>query len=186
VRRILNMGLLVSTLLATGAWNYPQSPAPERHRVDAEIGRALHDLDQIEQSLRYGDRRDTERELGEIRERLNNIRALVDGAAPVTNRGPALTEEIFAPLVQKLSITWNPQARMSIITTLATKPYELTIAQVTELTQFFYAEPERVHVIELLAPHVCDPESYGRLQAVVRSPGARNTVAQLFVRPDMY
>jgi hypothetical protein len=177
VRRIQLAALLVGTLLTTGAWTYPQ-PQPSRHeQVDAEINAALHDLAQIEVALRAGNQAATQRELGEIRARLDAIRALVDHVQP---SGPVpIAPQLLDRELRHLSMTWDVGAKLAIVGELASGNY-FTVGQVLEITQVFYGQREKIRVIETLAPRIVDPQNYGRLNAVVVRPEARARLAQIF------
>jgi hypothetical protein len=179
VRRIQLAALLVGTLLTTGAWTYPQPPQSRHEQVDAEINAALHDLAQVEYALHTGNPAATERELGEIRARLNAIRALMDHAQP---SGPTpIAPQLLDRELRRLSMTWDVRAKLAIVGQLASGNY-FTVAQVVELTQVFYGQREKIEVIETLAPRIVDPQDYGRLNAVIVRPEARERLAQIFAR----
>jgi hypothetical protein len=169
VRRILTAGLLVGTLLATGAWGYSEPSVADHRRVDAEYAQARR-----ERAWQYS-----------FRARGYNHGYGYASPSPRPGQLP-MTSAIFTPLLNKVATTWNPQEKLYIVQVLATKPYDLTVAQVAELTQFFFSEGMKVRVIELLAPHICDPQNFGQLEAMVYSYGARNRVAELFVRPAAF
>jgi hypothetical protein len=176
VRRIQLAALLVGTLITAGAWSYPQ-PAPVGQRIDAEVNLALHDLAEAEQMLRYGNPAETARELGEIRARLDAIRALV-GTPVVSGPIPIEWRELDSAL-RRLSMMWNPEDKLGFVARLADNHF-FTVAQVIQISQVFYGQREKVDVIEMLAPKIVDPEHANRLQAVIVSAEGRRTIEQRF------